>query len=117
MRRAALAVALALFVPGLASAQGAQGAQPPPFDRAVRASAALELAAQQALDHAALRPSFDAAAQAERRGRKNKATGVTLMIVGGSAVVVGAIAGDTGGAVLIAGGLIAGGYGFYLYTE
>ncbi len=116
MRQAAFAVLLPplLLMPASRPAR----AQEAPFDHAIRASAALQLAARPALEPAALQPSFveDAAAQRRRRPKK-KSTGVTLMIIGGSAVVVGAIAGGTGGGLLVIGGLVCGGYGFYLYTE
>ena len=39
------------------------------------------------------------------------------MLTGGGAVLVGALAGGSGGTVLIVGGVVCAGYGFYLYTE
>jgi hypothetical protein len=105
-----LATLLLALAPALGSAQGA------PFDRAIRASVALELAGRRSLDAATARPRVPADALAPRRSRR-QATGVTLMLIGGSAVVVGALAGGGGGAVLIVGGAVCAGYGFYLYTE
>jgi hypothetical protein len=117
MRHAALAVLLPplLLLPASRPACAQGGA---PFDRAIRASAALQLAARPALEPAAFQPAFvEDAAQQRRRRPKKKSTGVTLMIIGGSAMVVGAIAGDTGGGLLVIGGLVCAGYGFYLYAE
>ena len=106
---AALVGAL-LLVPALLSAQA------PPYDQAIRASAALRLAAERSLDGASRRALVPDDVLAPKR-RRDKQTGVTLMIIGGSAAVVGAVVGGGGGAVLILGGLAAAGYGFYLYTE
>ena len=110
LTRAVLAVAL-LLVPALVSAQA------PPYDQAIRASAALRLAAERSLDRASPRAIVPDDVLRPKRPRRDKQTGVTLMIIGGSAVVVGAIVGGGGGAVLIVGGVVAAGYGFYLYTE
>lgn len=112
MRTVIVAMLLVLLVPAFAAAQQPAG----PYDQAMRASAALQVAAAQALAPAVDRPVVAEDALAPRR-RGKKAEGVTLMLIGGGAVVVGAIAGGGGGAVLIVGGVICAGYGFYLYTE
>src|SRR5262245_8406934 len=49
--------------------------------------------------------------------RRGRAEGRTLMIVGGAAIVAGILVGDSGGTVLILGGVGVGAYGFYLYTR
>jgi hypothetical protein len=51
------------------------------------------------------------------QARKNKETGLTLMIVGGAMFVGGLIIGDTGGTILAVGGLGVGAYGLYLYID
>lgn len=51
------------------------------------------------------------------QARKNKETGLTLMIVGGAMFVGGLIIGDTGGTILAVGGLGVGAYGLYLYVD
>lgn len=56
-------------------------------------------------------------AQPVLQRRKNKKTGVTLMIVGGGAFVGGLIIGDTGGTILAVAGLGVGAYGVYLYVD
>lgn len=87
----------------------------PPFEPALRASAALELATRRArAPDAALKVADDVVAL---RRRGNQSEGVTLMILGGAAVVVGAMAGGGGGTVLVIGGLVCAGYGVYLYTQ
>lgn len=98
-----------LVAVSLAAAQTAA----PPFELALRASAALELATRRARD-AALKVADDVVAL---RRRGNQSEGVTLMILGGAAVVVGAMAGGGGGTVLVIGGLVCAGYGVYLYTQ
>jgi len=49
--------------------------------------------------------------------RRDRAQGRTLMIVGGAAIVAGILVGDSGGTVLILGGVGVGAYGFYHYTR
>lgn len=109
MRLAVLAVLLLIAAPTLAIAQTSQ------FDGAIRASAALQLAARAVTSSAALPHVADDALAPRRSNRKS--TGVTLMLIGGGAVVLGAIAGGDGGTLLIVGGAVCAGYGFYLYTE
>ncbi len=100
-------VALLLFaVPALVRAQA------PSYDQAIRASAALRLAAPAPLvpEHRAI-----AADLMVRARRRDRATGTTLMIIGAGGIVAGAIVGGTGGALLVVGGLGVGAYGVYLY--
>src|SRR5262245_26180470 len=47
----------------------------------------------------------------------DRAQGRTLMIVGGAAIVAGILVGDSGGTLLILGGVGVGAYGFYLYQR
>jgi hypothetical protein len=112
MRPLALALLLLPVAPGLVTAQG-DGA---PYDQAIRASAALELAVRQSLRTAALHAPVAEGVLAARR-TSQRGEGVTLMIIGGAAVLVGAIAGGGGGTALIVGGVVCAGYGFYLYTQ
>jgi predicted phage tail protein len=111
MRVSTLVVAFLLLAASHAAAQTAT----PPFEVSLRASAALELAAQRALAHRTAFKVADDVVAPRRRGKHEE--GVTLMILGGAAVVVGAIAGGGGGTVLIVGGLVCAGYGVYLYTQ
>ena len=48
---------------------------------------------------------------------RSRAPGATLMIIGGGAIVAGALVGGSGGTILILGGVGVGAYGFYLYTR
>ena len=102
-------VLLLIGAPTLAVAQTQQ------FEGAMRASAALRLAARSFAGSPA--PSYSAGDAVALRRRSQKQTGVTLMLIGGGAVLVGALAGGGGGTVLIVGGVVCAGYGFYLYTE
>ena len=87
-------------------------AQSSPFEREMLAAAAL-------------RPSSPASAvsgstgvtESDVRRFNSRAPGATLMIIGGAAIVAGILVGDSGGAVLILGGIGIGAYGFYLYTR
>jgi poly-gamma-glutamate capsule biosynthesis protein CapA/YwtB (metallophosphatase superfamily) len=42
---------------------------------------------------------------------------IALMVVGGAAIVIGALAGDDTGTILILGGAVVGLYGLYLYMR
>jgi hypothetical protein len=55
-----------------------------------------------------------AAAAAPRRGHGKS---VALMVVGGSAIVLGALAGNDVGGILILGGAVVGGIGLYQYLQ
>ena len=111
MRVMAVIIPVLLVVPTAVVAQIAA----PPFESSLRASVALELAARRArAPGTALRVANDVVAPL--RSRKHD-EGVTLMIVGGAAVLVGAIAGGGGGEVLIGAGLVCAGYGVYLYSQ
>jgi hypothetical protein len=109
MRLTAVALVLALATAAPAAAQQ----EATPYAPALRAAAALRLAAGRS--SMAPVPAQLEAMRSLRRGKKGE--GVTFMIIGGGAVVVGAVAGGGGGTVLILGGVALAGYGFYLYTE
>lgn len=115
MRLAVPVFLLLIAAPPLALAQTSQ------FDGAIRAAAALQLAARSVpgspAPAAAPNPAYLAGDALVLRRRSEKQTGVTLMLIGGGAVLVGALAGGGGGTVLIVGGVVCAGYGFYLYTE
>jgi hypothetical protein len=49
--------------------------------------------------------------------QSRRARGTRWMIGGAVAVVVGSVVGGDGGTLLIVGGVVAAGYGFYLYHE
>ena len=88
-------------------------AQESPYRAEIIASAALRpssppLSALASGWHAELMPG---------RRAKDRDQGRTLMIVGGAAVVAGILVGDSGGTVLILGGVGVGAYGFYLYQR
>ena len=111
MRVGTLAALFLLIAPGVAAAQRAT----PLFESSLRASAALELAARRALAPGRALKVADDVVAPRRRGQQGE--GATLMIIGGAAIVVGAIAGGGGGTVLILGGFVCAGYGFYLYNQ
>lgn len=106
---------LALLVAALARDAAAQA---PMFDRAIRASAALDLTARRV---AAPQPVTFAPALARsiaiKSNKSRKSMGETLMIVGGGAVLAGALIGGDGGTLLIVGGFGCAGYGYYLYQK
>jgi len=113
--RLSTSVVLALLVAAVA---GSAAAQAPAFDRAIRASAALELTAQRvtAPEPVTLAPAL-ARSMAVKSSKSQKSMGETLMIVGGGAVLAGALIGGDGGTLLIVGGFGCAGYGYYLYQK
>jgi hypothetical protein len=111
MRPLAFALLLLPLAPARMTAQGAA-----PYDQAIRAAAALDLAARRALASPARHAPVAEGVLAARR-RSERREGATLMIIGGAAVLIGAIAGGGGGTVLIVGGVVCAGYGFYLYSQ
>lgn len=106
--RIALALVLAVATPIVARGQS------PVFHDAMRAGAALQLAAQRPETAAPLTINSDMLAQ---RRFSSRAPGATLMIIGGAGVLAGILVGGSGGTVLIIGGIAAGAYGFYLYNK
>ena len=102
----------ALLLPSLASAQDATLLQPapPPAPAAgptVDASATAFRALASASDFNAL----------EMQRRQSAGKPVALMIVGGAAILVGAVIGDAPGTLFMVGGAVALLYGLYLYLQ
>src|SRR5260370_12548780 len=79
MRVSTLVVAFLLLAASRAAAQTATS----PFEVSLRASAALELAAQRALAHRTVFKVADDVVAPRRRGKHDE--GVTLMVLGGAA--------------------------------
>ena len=87
-------------------------AQSNPYESQMRAAAVLRWASR------AHSESLQAAADVlSPRRFTSRAPGATLMIIGGGAIVAGALVGGSGGTLLILGGVGLGVYGFYLYTR
>ena len=103
-------VLLLVAVPSFGAAQ----IRSTPYDEAIRASAALRLAGRVPATSVTA-PQVANDALVVRRGTRSQ--GATLMIIGGAAIVVGALAGGSGGTLLIVGGAVCAGYGFFLYSE
>lgn len=59
----------------------------------------------------------DSAALLQRARRQSSGKPAALMIVGGAAVVLGAVIGDTPGTLFMVGGAVAFLYGLYLYLQ
>lgn len=108
--RITTAVLLLVAVPSLGAAQ----IRATPYDEAIRASAALRLAGR-VPEATVTAPRVADDVLVVRRGARSE--GATLMIIGGAAIVVGALTGGSGGTLLIVGGAVCAGYGFYLYSE
>ncbi len=87
-------------------------AQSNPYESQMRAAAVLRSRSQ-----AHGEPLQVAADLLSPRRFNSRAPGATLMIIGGAAIVAGALAGGSGGTLLILGGVGLGAYGFYLYTR
>ena len=87
-------------------------AQSNPYQAEMRAAAVLRPSSQ-----APGGPPLTAADVFSSRRFNSRAPGATLMIVGGAAIVAGALTGGSGGTVLILGGVGLGAYGVYLYTR
>ena len=87
-------------------------AQSSPFEREMIAAAALR-----ASSPASAVRGTTGLTESDVRRFNSRAPGATLMIIGGAAIVAGVLVGDSGGTVLILGGIGVGAYGFYLYTR
>lgn len=61
--------------------------------------------------------AVDASTEAQRRARSGVSQSVTLMIVGGAAMVAGAIIGDDAGTIFLVGGAVIALYGLYQYLR
>ena len=87
-------------------------AQSLPYESQMRAAAVLRSSW-----HAPAEPLQAAADVMSPRRFTSRAPGATLMIIGGGAIVAGALVGGSSGTLLILGGVGLGAYGFYLYTR
>jgi hypothetical protein len=63
------------------------------------------------------RLASDAPFEANAMRRPARGSGVGLMILGGAALITGAIIGDTPGTIIMVGGAIVGLYGLYVYLD
>ena len=103
--------AVALFVPATGSAQSSTAnAQPV----AAAAGPTIETSAT-AFRASAAQPADSASSAMQRR--QNVGQPVALMVVGGAAILVGAIIGDAPGTLFMIGGAIALLYGLYKYLQ
>lgn len=127
MAKLTLAVAALLAVTLAAPRAHAQDVQVASLDPAVAAPASsIPDAAQPApaptgpsLQASALSPRLDATSPLEMNAMRRPArgSGVGLMILGGAALITGAIVGDTPGTIIMVGGAIVGLYGLYVYLD
>lgn len=108
MRLLSLVVAFAIGVPAVAHAQS------PVFEEAMRANAALHVAAKAPAIATPITLTGDMMVQ---RRFSSRAPGATLMIIGGAGILAGILVGGSAGTVMIIGGVAAGAYGFYLYNK
>lgn len=102
----AAAVAASPLASSVAQAQSTQGSGPTVSAATIGARRSV---APEVLD------SRGATAALQQRRSHGQAT--ALMIVGGAAVVTGALVGGDAGTLLIVGGAVAGLYGLYLYLR
>ena len=113
LRARLLVLAAAILVPSIAPAQDSTAAGNSPSAKEVAAGPTIEASA------AAFRVanvSSDSAAMLLQQ-RKSMGRPVALMIVGGAAILVGAIIGDAPGTLFMIGGAVALLYGLYEYTK
>lgn len=101
-----------LFMPSVATAQDPAGPRPAPQPGAV-AGPTIEGTAT-AFRTVANTSDIDAA---EMQRRQSAGKPVALMIVGGAAILVGAVIGDAPGTLFMVGGAVALLYGLYLYLQ
>jgi hypothetical protein len=112
-------VVLALFalvMPSLAGAQDATALQPAPQPAPQTAPAAGPTIDGTATAFRAVANLSDMDA-AEMQRRQSAGKPVALMIVGGAAILVGAVIGDAPGTLFMVGGAVALLYGLYLYLQ
>ena len=126
MVKLTLVVAMLLAVSVIAPRAQAQDVQLASTDVAVAAPAPQTDVAQGAL--APTGPSLQASTLSPRLAsdapfetntmrRPARGSGVGLMILGGAALITGAIIGDTPGTIIMVGGAIVGLYGLYVYLD
>ncbi len=106
MRMMSLVVLLVAIAPNTVFAQSN------PYHAEMVATAAL----RSATPALALTRNRDAGILGARRF-SSRAPGAMFMIIGGAAIVTGALVGGSGGTILILGGVGVGAYGVYLYTR
>lgn len=106
----------ALIMPSPAAAQDAATAQPTPHvaPQPQRAAGPTVDGTATAFRVVANESDFDAA---EMQRRQSAGKPVALMIVGGAAILVGAVIGDAPGTLFMVGGAVALLYGLYLYLQ
>jgi hypothetical protein len=113
LRARLLVLAAALLVPSLAPAQDSTAAGIAPSAKEVAAGPTIEASV------AAFRVanvSTDSASMLLQQ-RQSMGRPVALMIVGGAAILVGAVIGDAPGTLFMIGGAVALLYGLYEYTK
>lgn len=111
-RMLALVLSISVITPAIARAQQ------PNASRAVAQSAAgprVELTATAVRQHAQANDSVSTAAVAARR--KSMGQPIALMIVGGAAIVLGAVIGGDAGTLFMIGGAVTGLFGLYQYLQ
>jgi len=88
-------------------------------DGAQAAAAPVEATSGPTIAAASLSPRLDARQALEMNAMRRPArgSGVGLMILGGAALITGAIIGDTPGTIIMVGGAIVGLYGLYVYLD
>jgi hypothetical protein len=111
-----LVLATAILTPALAHAQDASATSAAPVtSQAAPAAAAPTIDASAAAFRMATVSSDSASLMLQQRQSMGKP--VALMIVGGAAVVLGAVIGDDVGTLFMIGGAVALLYGLYQYTK
>ena len=112
-----IVVAVALFSPTIAGAQTLATRSIPAAPAAARSMAGprVELTATAVRQHAQSRDSVSAAAVAARR--KSMGQPIALMIVGGAAIILGAVIGGDAGTLFMIGGAVTGLFGLYQYLQ
>jgi len=111
LRVVVLALTVAVTAPALAPAQ-----QPTKAARTIPAAGPrVELTATAARQRPQAIDSSAAATQAARR--KNMGQPVALMVVGGAAIIIGAVIGGDAGTIFMIGGAVAGLIGLYQYLQ
>ena len=117
--RAALLSVSALILVLRAPASGAQAiTEPPVVPRAAATALDTEhVGPTRAALSVAAHASLPAATSAAPRGNAGLGQSEAMMIVGGAAIIVGAIVGGNAGDVFMIGGAIVGLYGLYKYLQ
>ena len=112
VRMISLAVSIAILSPALSHAQQTSASRTAPAAAGPR----VELTATAVRQHAQTPDSAKSLAAAAAR-RKSMGQPIALMIVGGAAIVVGAVIGGDAGTIFMIGGAVAGLIGLYQYLQ